>query len=480
MRTCHWLLGLAFLSAPPALHAQPAGKIAKIEHLGEFLREPNLEGERRSDDVVPGQTSAIRLSKDRWLILCCTRGFRGIDDERSVVYQLRKDAPEGKVLKEGFLAKSIPDWQPPLDKEAKAVLKGLKVVKQHGHGVACGVPKGARIGGKPAATANQFVALWRVLGVPYDPDKKAVPRTPPALRLATQGVEWVQFRLNDAGSDIDIVQPVARLRQAGFDGEAFCSLHVKWMNQSFVPPVPASADCSEWLMCNHFDGGRIAALKLAFSFFPVTAKDLGEGRRGVYKWVQAGPLTGGDKLALSEASLARIDGEWIVAARVSGKPQGVAWSRTKDPLRALPEVKLGKPPATDAPCTVFRCGDGVLRIFTGDFEASPRRRSRDPLFLWQVNPETFACTGRTKIFDTVEAKLPFRNAAWPKIDFARLFPLHGKTQLVTYRVNVRSYNFPYDGRPDIPPIRADEKGACGVYYSRITYDDVAAEPWSFE
>ena len=86
-----------------------------------------------------------------------------------------------------------------------------------------------------------FCLFWRVVAVPYDPVKKAVPRTPPDLRQKTQGVEWVQFRLNDQESDIEIVQPVARLRQVGFDKAAFCSLNVNWMNQSFATPVTANA-----------------------------------------------------------------------------------------------------------------------------------------------------------------------------------------------------------------------------------------------
>jgi hypothetical protein len=136
-------------------------------------------------------------------------------------------------------------------------------------------------------------------------------------------------------------------------------------------------------------------------------------------------------------------------------------------------------PATDAPLTAFVCGDGVLRVFTGDLQASPKKRSRDPLFMWQVAPDKeFACTHRETVFHTALAKLPFRHEAWPKVDFACLFPPHGKTQLVAYRVNVRSYNFPYDGRPGIPPILEKEKEHCGVYYSRITYSDVVAQPWT--
>lgn len=34
------------------------------------------------------------------------------------------------------------------------------------------------------------------------------------------------------------------------------------------------------------------------------------------------------------------------------------------------------------------------------------------------------------------------------------------------------------GRP-VPPINKDEKAACGVYYNKITYEDVAPPPWTF-
>src|SRR5262249_39272479 len=154
-----------------------------------------------------------------------------------------------------------------------------------------------------------------------------------------------------------------------------------------------------------------------------------DAQKKAYQWTQSGPLSAGP-LALSEASLVKVGSEWLIAARINGKVQGVAWTRTKNPLETLPELKFVAPPHTNAPLTVFQCADGVPRIFTGDHEASPRRRGRDPLFMWQVNPETFECTDRRVIFDTVAAKLPFRHAAWPKVDFGRLFPPHGKTQLV--------------------------------------------------
>jgi hypothetical protein len=54
------------------------------------------------------------------------------------------------------------------------------------------------------------------------------------------------------------------------------------MNQSFVPPVPFNRDATEWADCNHFDGGRVAALKYRF-----------DGPTGRYVWAAMGPFLGG-------------------------------------------------------------------------------------------------------------------------------------------------------------------------------------------
>ena len=318
------------LAAQPA--AAPPSRLVKVENKGMLIRECTLPGETRADDVAPGQVAAVQASRDRWLLVYATRGWRGVDDERSIVYQLRRSGPDGTVVKEGFLARSVNDWEPLGD--------GVRCVKQHGHPVVCGVPKGASVAGKPAANANLFVAKWRVVGVPYDPVRKAVLRDRGGLLAKTQAVQWVQFRLNPAESDIEIVQPARVLRQKGYEtGAAFCSVKAAWMNQSFVPPVPFNAACTEWADVNHFDGGRIAALKLAFN--PMA---------GRYEWTETGPTAGDAANPLSEASLARAGGSWVVAVRVA---KGVAWARTDDPFMRLPPPVAEKVPATDAPLTAF-------------------------------------------------------------------------------------------------------------------------------
>ncbi|MEI8310734.1 MAG: hypothetical protein WCH98_08260, partial [Verrucomicrobiota bacterium] len=61
--------------------------IERIEPKGMFIDGCTLEGETRADDVFPAHPNAIPLAHDRWLVLYSTRGFEGIDDERSIIYQ---------------------------------------------------------------------------------------------------------------------------------------------------------------------------------------------------------------------------------------------------------------------------------------------------------------------------------------------------------------------------------------------------------
>ena len=74
--------------------------------MGKLIGECSLEGEHLADRVVPAHPNGIQLSKNRWLIIYATRKFRGTDDDASIIYQVREDTPDGKLLKEGMLAKS--------------------------------------------------------------------------------------------------------------------------------------------------------------------------------------------------------------------------------------------------------------------------------------------------------------------------------------------------------------------------------------
>lgn len=421
---------LAAAAAAPAIGASAFRPGLRVEHQGVYIKECTLEGETRADDVVPGQASAIPLSRDLWLALYSTRGFRFVDDDRSIVYQVRRGASDGPVIREGRLAQ-------------------FRNERQHGHPVAFGVPKGALIGGKPAPNANVFAAKWRW------------------GEAGKRGVEWAQFRLNDRDDDLEMIEPPGPLRQKGHD---FCAIEkVAWMNQTFTPPVAWNRECTEWADCNYFDGGRIAALKYAF-------------KAGRYEWIQTGPVLSEPGRNTFEPSLARHRDSWVICARSSGgvAQGGVGWTRTDDPFKTLPPLVYPKSPATDAPITAFRCADGRLRLFGGDHASSPYKRTRDPLYIWEIDPENgFACSDHRLVFDSLKAGLPLRLESWPKIDMPKLLPAEGNTQRIVHRVSVRSFNAPYPNRPTIPVITAEEKSACAAYSARITYDEVEPAPWEF-
>lgn len=448
--------------------------VESIVHEGIYIADSSVPGETRADGSVPAHPNGIRVSRTRWLILYATRSFRGVDDDRSILWQLRAGSPLGTLIKEGSFAQSVNDWDPLGD--------GRPCVKQHGHPVAFGVPKGAHINGKPAPHANLFVAKWRRVARRIDPSTGEVlhAKSEPELRNRTLGVEWVQFRLNEAEDDIEILESPRALRQRGFEeGPRFTSAAgVSYMNQSFVQAVPFNADATEWADANHFDQRRVAALKYRY-----------DASRHRYDWVETGPLIGpvfgpdGGELPLIEASLAPNGGAgtapatdgWIIAARTEGRA-GPAWVRAADPFAHVPAPIVGDAPLSSSPFTLYRCADGQLRIFGGDPRLSPYRRPRDPLYCWDVDPDTFGVTNPRVVLDTVRAGLPLRAEAIPVADMCKLLPHTGGTaQHVVHRLRVRAIDRPY-----VSVIMNEaERDATAIYHAQVTYDRPYADTWEW-
>ena len=441
--------------------------IEKIEPQGMLIRDSTIAGEKRSDDAFPAHPNGIPVSRNRWLLVYATRGFRGVDDDLSILYQLRAGAPDGRLIKEGAFVRTQNDWDP--------LGNGHTYVKQHGHPVAFGVPRGALVGGKPAPSANVFVVKWRKVARALDRAKNYLLHSTadPNVARRTQSVEWVQFRLNDHENDIEILRPASKLRQKGYEsGPKFCAADVDNINQSFVQAVPFNREATEWADCDHFDDGRVACLKYTFN-----------PKSGVYEWTAMGPLLRGGGKSIGEASLARWKGDFIIAAR-GGTGSGVTWFRTSDPFGSAPSPVFPDGPRTNVPLTAFTWEDGVLRLFTGDATVSPYKNGRDPLYCWEIDPDHgFAASNRRVIFDSVAAKLPIRRESGPKVDMCKLLPGQGKTQIIAYRVSVRAFNHPYEGSggivSSIPLANAAEKAACGIYYSKVTYAEAYSPAWEF-
>ena len=139
----------------------------------------------------------------------------------------------------------------------------------------------------------------------------------------------------------------------------------------------------------------------------------------------------------------------------------------------------GKPIETTVPAggprVAYQCPDGVLRIFTGDESVSPYHERRNPLYCWEVNPKDFSASNRQVIMDGPERGLRFSNVPsrfgkGMNIGFARLSPLLGNRQILTYRLMTRNFK----------PATEAELDQCGTYYSEIIYDGDVKEQWEFE
>lgn len=428
--------------------------ILDIEPRGVLIHECSLAGETRANDVVPAHPNGIQVSRDRWLLIYATRGFARIDDDRSIVYQLRADAPTGRVIREGHLARSVTDWA--------ALGDGNHYRKETGHPVLFGVPRGALINGKPAINANLFVAKWRR-------NAHAEPGTdgPPDLLPRTQGVEWMQFRLNETQDGIEILQPPMTLRQAGYEsGEAFCRHEkLRAMNQSFVQAVPLNRKRTEWGDCNHFEGG-IAVLKYVYNM-----------ATGLYEWREIGPLLRHDTIRFFEASLARYRDDWVVA----GRPQhggAVGWYRCSDPLHDAPAVTCPATPITNAPITAYSGPDGSLQLFTGSSQISSYGNGRDPLFCWEIDPDRgFAASRCQTVFDAEAFGLPIRRESLARVDMCKLLPhAGGSTGIIVHRVRTKSINYPCNTKA---VINAAEKDCTAIYYAQAHYDTAYPAMWSF-
>ena len=126
--------------------------MAKLTHMGKLLHECGIPGETRANDRYPGHINGTQLSENRFLLLYSTRGWRGSDDNMSVIYQIRDSAYDGPLVREGRLAHSIDDWDPFGD--------GHRYVKSHLHPLGFGVPGGTIVNGTVPPQAGLFVFIW--------------------------------------------------------------------------------------------------------------------------------------------------------------------------------------------------------------------------------------------------------------------------------------------------------------------------------
>jgi len=458
--------------------------ITAIKSKGYFIEECGLEGESKADECFPGQHNTIQLRKDRWFVIYETRGFRGSDDNRSVVGQVRRDRPDGPVLSERWLDRAIQHWDPLGD--------GSDYVKLCNHSVAFGVPEGALVGGHRVPHEGVFVATWRANPRVLDRDRDYLYHES-EIELPREAYRsyWMQFRLNEAGDDIEILQPVKHLRQRGYEsGEQICQ-HPDFatMNQGYVVPVAYNEDRSEWVHLLHWgEGVHELHSVCTVALFRWNADS------GLYDWAETGPiLDGPGEYGVFEGGIAPYGDEWVVSARPLPRTlgnEGNIWFRTGDLMGPAPEGVFSKGFLSNCPRTTYCFPDGVVRVCTTDQANSPYASHptfrqmgdpRVPLDLLDIDPENdYSVTGLRVIFDSIKEGLPIAVEAAPTNHFCRLLPhMGGNKGYLTYNVRPRGLKHPKTAGRDKGLLKPEEARVAGVYYSEITYDREYPAMWEF-
>jgi len=428
-------------------------------------------GETRADKAVPSHPNALRLSHDVWMIMFGTRMFTGTDDDRSIYCQLRRGQADGPLIRERVLTLESGGWDG----------RGKDVRKVQGTPTGFGVPKGALINGRPAPNANVFMVKWytypklRIGTQNVDPktahDRVKAPDAKLVDELAGQvHLESMQFRLNEAEDDIEILQEVRKLNQRGFEDAKFpCEIPLS-MNHSMMPPKPVDANCDQWIELDQF-GNRIFDCRLAAVLFQFNRE------KGLYEWVKTGPLSPpvkGGEFAPIESTLNRIGNDWIICARCYGGQGQTIWFRVKDPLKEWSEPIVRDEPGDHAHKVACVCADGVLRIFAHDRATSPRNEHRNPLYCWDVNLDDFTVSTRRLIFDSHEAGFPLK---YPFVDCPKVLPAGGGRQLLGFRVLTP---LKWHIIPKYPEaLTPEEFDVLGGYVAELKYDGPVPDEWKF-
>ena len=113
--------------------------------------------------------------------------------------------------------------------------------------------------------------------------------------------------------------------------------------------------------------------------------------------------------------------------------------------------------------------DGILRLFSGDSDASPYGDTRNPLYVWDVDPDReFAVSHRRVVFDALAAGLG--RGGDLMVGMCKLLAPHGNRQLLLHRVAPRVYD---------PDLADADKQRCGIYYAWLHYEGRVRPRWRF-
>jgi hypothetical protein len=450
--------------------------------MGPLVKTCSLAGETRDLGITAAHPNAWQLSQDKWLVVYSTRACCGVDDDRSIIYQVRCGSVSGTILKEGHISRGITDWD--------AFGDGRQFVRQHGHVVVLGVPKGAKINGRTPDHANVFKAMWRVKARYLDPETGIVKMSSPnydndaGLREAenrSQAVEYVHFRLNDEEDDIEFLHEPRQLKQSGYeDSPDCCSIAGSArINRTFTAPVPCDDRADSWADMIHFRSGQCEEFESGMFGNVNVIKHQYNPNTGLYDWTQTSKSLGDPRLF--EASIARHKNGFLISSRVQMDRRkselARCWHFCEDPFSDDMQVRI-EPWPSNVPMTFYACPDGECRLFTGHAGDSPYDSGRGPIYSWVMN-ERGQLSEQTVIVDAVKEQVLASEQRHGNIctDFPKLVThAGGRKQTVLFRFKTYNLTFPIGS---CPPVTDEQMDAFGVYYSEIEYDREYPAAWQF-
>ncbi len=429
----------------------------RFNYKGPFIIESDLPGESKQDFAVPNYATGLRVSTNRWLIVYDTVDSRGADFWRSVMYQIRADAPDGRIVKSGFIAQ--------LEVLDSLVGDRYPCWKGYGNPNVFGMPCLAP--GTPSSPTAGLVAISYNSRIEMMVDGRLVQHLPtltPHWPKDVSADDWFdalarlgsprvmrQFRFNPATDELlpvspaepcPTVQPV-RLRH---DLQGI----VNWGN-----PVRMDEQGLSWL--------EVLVDPTEDSLLVMRRYDF-DAAAGLYRMTDS-VMQHQDRpdFRAGEPSLAQIGpNDWLVAARCFKNSGNTLLYRTTDPMTSLGE-------ATELATTfgqrmLYRFADGSIRLTLNHQKESPYQDRRNPLYCYRIDPETLQAVEKSTVFDSRAAGL---NLHVPFVDHTHLFESHRLgTQLLTFRLIAEAMVW---NRPDMQAVTPEEMRIGGLHCCEVTF-----------
>jgi hypothetical protein len=125
---------------------------------------------------------------------------------------------------------------------------------------------------------------------------------------------------------------------------------------------------------------------------------------------------------------------------------------------------------------LYCCADGNLRIVTGDPATSPYGHGRCPLYLWPVDPATFAVAEPVVVADPIADGILPRETV-PRAEMGKILAhTGGREQTAIWRVRTKSVARPYG---NLPPVKPEWQEQHGIYYGKLVYAEEQPATWEY-